>query len=339
MREGMPASASIKYVIAVIEYLEQHGRDPVSLFGPELMSKIIRHESARVSVEQWKAILQTACRCLNDPAFPLKLAATIKPRHLGILGYLLMSCDTLASAAFTLQQYERLVDDVNEVKFNVDGRNANAAWIPTMPNPPVEFIMLSMSLWAHYARWLTETPELVCDAKFSFPKPSEQKVASCFDNIFGGRVDFEQDINSLSFPVRYLKLQIAQRDSHVHQSLKKRADLDLRQTASRSNEFVAQLEVVIADNLESGDISLVDMAKAMKISPRTLQNRLELLGVTYRQVLDRVRMRQAQLHLSDPAMSLLDVTVLLGFTQQSAFQHAFKRWTGASPGSYRRRFA
>ena len=41
-------------------------------------------------------------------------------------------------------------------------------------------------------------------------------------------------------------------------------------------------------------------------------------------------------YVRDPGLSLLDIAYLLGFSEQSAFQRAFKRWTGATPGDYRR---
>ena len=52
----------------------------------------------------------------------------------------------------------------------------------------------------------------------------------------------------------------------------------------------------------------------------------------------RFALRQALAlgYVRDPGLSLLDIAYLLGFSEQSAFQRAFKRWTGATPGDYRR---
>jgi AraC-like DNA-binding protein len=52
-----------------------------------------------------------------------------------------------------------------------------------------------------------------------------------------------------------------------------------------------------------------------------------------------VRCRLAERHLLNPKLSLAEVALMIGFADQSGFQHAFKRWKGASPGEYRRRFA
>jgi AraC-like DNA-binding protein len=44
----------------------------------------------------------------------------------------------------------------------------------------------------------------------------------------------------------------------------------------------------------------------------------------------------ARLLLSDRALSLAEIAWLLGFSDQSAFHRAFKRWTGLTPASARR---
>jgi AraC-like DNA-binding protein len=54
-------------------------------------------------------------------------------------------------------------------------------------------------------------------------------------------------------------------------------------------------------------------------------------------VLDGVRHRLAEHHLGNPGLPLASVAARLGFADQSAFQHAFKRWSGQSPGEFRRR--
>ena len=57
--------------------------------------------------------------------------------------------------------------------------------------------------------------------------------------------------------------------------------------------------------------------------------------LTYKQLVDDTRRDLAMRHLDDPRHSITDVTFLLGFSQQSAFTRAFKRWTGMSPSEYR----
>jgi len=331
-------SASPSYALAVLDYFEQRGEDPTRVFGDKLVDQIRFHADAqRLSTAQWQDMLQRAARHLNDPAFALKLAATIKPRHLGMLGFLLMSCDTLGAAAATLQRYEPLLDSVNAADFDVDGERCTLTWRPLIANPPPDFIMLSMALWANHARWLAERTDLVCDIRFTFAEPPDPEVRACFDTTFGGCVQFGKGANQLSLPLSYLSLPVAQRDKHVHASLRQQAEADLLALLGQDHGFLPHIESVLAERIAQGEVTLQHVAKALQVAPRTLQTRLEQHGVTYREVLERVRCKQAERHLRNPVMSLADVAASLGFADQSSVQHAFKRWTGVAPGDYRRR--
>ncbi|TAL16258.1 MAG: AraC family transcriptional regulator [Aquabacterium sp.] len=332
-------SASSSYAQAVLDYFEERGLDPAAAFGAPLVRSIREAPAGhRLSTSQWLDMLQRAGRHLDDPAFPLKLAATIKQRHLGMLGFLLMSCDTLGAAALTLQRYEHLLDSVNAAEFQVHGDHCTLAWRPLVENPPVELATSAMALWVHKARWLAERPDLVCGADFTQPEPHRADVRACFDETFGGTVRFGQPLDRLVIPVAYVGLPVAQRDRHVHESLCRQAEADLVQLLGQDHGFLEHLEALLAVRLESGEVTLQHVAQALTLAPRTLQARLDEHGVTYRELLDRVRRRQAERHLRDPAIPLSAVAAMLGFSDQSGFQHAFKRWTGDSPGAWRRRF-
>jgi AraC-like DNA-binding protein len=66
-----------------------------------------------------------------------------------------------------------------------------------------------------------------------------------------------------------------------------------------------------------------------------LRLRLAKCGRTFRGLVDEIRQEMALSYLQNPDLGLVDIAYLLGFSEQSAFQRAFKRWTGHSPGEYR----
>jgi AraC-like DNA-binding protein len=84
---------------------------------------------------------------------------------------------------------------------------------------------------------------------------------------------------------------------------------------------------------ESGDIG--EVARALHMSPRTLQRRLELEGTTFSEVLDRARLSAARALLSERELPLAEVASRLGFSDVATFSRAFKRWTGMPPGQWR----
>ena len=77
------------------------------------------------------------------------------------------------------------------------------------------------------------------------------------------------------------------------------------------------------------------LAESLGLSTRTLQRKLAALGLSYRGLLEKTRYELALRYLDDPRKSVTEITFLLGFSEQSAFTRAFKRWNGKAPSDYR----
>lgn len=118
-----------------------------------------------------------------------------------------------------------------------------------------------------------------------------------------------------------------------------RAHLELvRQQLERQDEpaELRHIRDVAARNVARGDASAAALARRLGMSLRTLQRRLDGLGTTVRAIIDEARAATARLLLADPDLSLLEVALSLGYSTESAFRRAFRRWTGSSPAQYRR---
>ena len=78
------------------------------------------------------------------------------------------------------------------------------------------------------------------------------------------------------------------------------------------------------------------VARRLGMSERTLHRRLAADGLTFRAIVDRARRETAESLLALPDHTLAEVAYLTGFSDQSAFQRAFKRWSGQTPLAFRR---
>lgn len=88
-------------------------------------------------------------------------------------------------------------------------------------------------------------------------------------------------------------------------------------------------------DLQHGVPSLAVITRAMGISERTLRRRLRAVGTSYNTILSEVRARVAKNILLDQMITVDCVAAQLGYSETANFRHAFKRWTGHSPQSYR----
>jgi len=84
-----------------------------------------------------------------------------------------------------------------------------------------------------------------------------------------------------------------------------------------------------------GEFSEEDLASDLHMSRRSLQRRLAEADASYQSLVDDTRRDMALRYIEDPAKSATDITFLVGYSQQSAFTRAFRRWTGMSPSEYR----
>lgn len=97
-----------------------------------------------------------------------------------------------------------------------------------------------------------------------------------------------------------------------------------------------ELRSAILDNAKRGKYSLDDLAETMGIGVRTLQRSAEGLRITLRVLVDDVRLEFSQRYLANKQFSNEDVAFLVGYSDARAFNRAFKRWTGLTPGEYRK---
>jgi AraC-like DNA-binding protein len=96
-------------------------------------------------------------------------------------------------------------------------------------------------------------------------------------------------------------------------------------------------ERAILDKLEHGGCCLEQVAQALGVSERTLQRRLNQCGCGFADLLEAARRRYAETLLRRRELPLVEVALSLGYSEQAAFNRAFKRWTQSTPGAYRSR--
>jgi len=157
---------------------------------------------------------------------------------------------------------------------------------------------------------------------------------SLYENHFGCPVHFSTGRDavllseqSLSVPNRLGDATIASFfDNHLEKEI---SDLAL----SESLEW--QIRRAVAQALSEGVPTISDIASGLGMSARTLQRRLSDNQRSFQDLIDQTRRELAQRLLRESDFSLAEIAFLAGFSEQSGFTRAFKRWSGETPRSYR----
>jgi AraC-like DNA-binding protein len=180
----------------------------------------------------------------------------------------------------------------------------------------------------------TSDPLHVRSVWFSHARPRD---VAPIERFFGTRtLTFGAEESGFALRTETLLARVATRDDR-----RLAAALDLAAGALARQVPPARITALVATTLPhvlATGATLEAVARALAVSDRTLQRRLEEEGTTFLEVLDGVREARARDLLREPALSLVDVAERLGFSDLATFSRAFKRWTGEPPGMFRRKF-
>lgn len=154
------------------------------------------------------------------------------------------------------------------------------------------------------------------------------------ERVFGCPVRFEAEHNRVSIDRAVWETPTNRANPGVLQVLTEHADL-LLQKLPRGPSLVERMRRAIGERLRGGDYSLESVARDLSMSPRSLQRHLSELGYSYHTLADEVRAATARLYLEQPDIAIAEIAYLLGFSDQSTFNRAYKRWTGHTPARSR----
>jgi len=147
---------------------------------------------------------------------------------------------------------------------------------------------------------------------------------------------FNQPHYSISYKTTDLRTRTAKADSSINRFLVERVKEETNGLEVPGNKLVFDVEKLIADALPSGIPGIHHIAEHVGMSNRTLTRRLSEAGVTYRDLIKKMQEAVAKKLLKDSSRSIAEIAFETGFSEQSAFNRAFKRWTGLSPAEFRK---
>jgi AraC-like DNA-binding protein len=167
-------------------------------------------------------------------------------------------------------------------------------------------------------------------------KHNPPKKLDDYHNAFQCPVLFNQSHNVIAYTTEDLNLRTAKADISINKFLVERVEEETKGIKVNSNKLIADIQQLIEDALPSGIPSVVSIADILGMSARTFTRRLSEHGVTFRDLIQQKQEERAKFLLIKSDASIAQIAFETGFSEQSAFNRAFKRWTGKTPISYRK---
>jgi len=266
---------------------------------------------------------------LADPV-PL-LAAHIPVPGRFVLSYLLLSSPSLREGWARIARYLRLVSDGLHGGLVETGEEA--VLVIAAGSTPAAGDLAAERLLLRGVQLVLQRMMRGFEAAQITLRGAAPADPSAYEAAFGGRVRFEADETALRFPQAWLDLPSPFEDAtllHAHL-----AHAEAAMTTLAERECLLHLRQYLATRLECGTPRLEDCAAALALKPRQLRHALAQSGTSFARVLDGLRRELSQRLLAHSAAELAEISTLAGFSGQSAFQRAFRRWNATTPQSWR----
>jgi AraC-like DNA-binding protein len=303
------------------------GLDPALLQMPD----------QQISGSLHHAVWREVVRQTGDENFGLHLGEAFNLAAFGIVGYVLLNCQTLGEALERLSRYTCLFSQGAQIHLSVSDGMAfcDCIVVENLKNYLLEEPRYAID--STFASLLTATTELtgkslrLSGVWFQYPSPVHP---SEYDRIFQTEPRFSMPMNRLIFDANSLKWSILSKNANLLPLFEQHAETMLEQM-NRADSYTQQVVQALVKHLK-GELPTIDaIARQLAISVRQLQRELQTEETSFQQLLDETRRELALRYLKQPNTPIHDIAFLLGFSEPSAFHRAFKRWTGKTPRSYR----
>jgi AraC-like DNA-binding protein len=111
-------------------------------------------------------------------------------------------------------------------------------------------------------------------------------------------------------------------------------DEELKQHAGHET-FPERVRSAIQRKLVGRRPKILEIARDLRMSPRTLQRHLQDAGYNFQQVLEEARHQLVRHYLNNSVLELNDTAYLLGYEDSNSFVRAFRTWEGIPPAHWR----
>lgn len=291
----------------------------------------------RVPFLEWLNMLDEVQEKTGSTSLGLEISNFVKAEHFGILGYICRFSDNLGDALHYLIKYHRLSYDFMDLDVKFYDQYFVISWgfdeffkagkLADETMISVFFSFINEIIFPE--RLDIDKIELVVD------KPKNSKV---YVGFFNCPIYFNMERTSVFFSMSNLNKKIIFADESLKFFLNKQAEIMIKNLPEELS-LKKMIYKIIYYSLKNNDIISIEyIANKLGCSTRVLQYELKKEGDSFKSILEDVRKKMAIEYLSDNNLTVLEISYLLSYSQQTAFIRAFKSWTGFSPLQYRKKF-
>lgn len=345
----MPAKASSIAAVPTINlasvvyglegYVHERGADPARILRQaELVAEDLADPERRAPLIRYLELLEICAAEIGDPHFGLSFGIQYDPRHAGVVGNVALASRTVGDALGAFGRYLPTMVDSAVFGLEVEG---GMAFAYSYYVDPLLMQYQQKNDWAvafvcnvirHGIRDDDWGPTEALFPHLPPESPSERRRRA---GLLRTSIRVGHSWAGIRFDASILDQPMATADRMISRLMRHYGDLRLSGLENDRDE-IAVLRRNIAQLVVQGDTHVESLARRIGWSVRTLQRRLATRGLNYSVILDDVRKTLAMNLLENPRLCVTQIAYSVGYSDVSAFNHAFRRWVGQSPNDYRK---
>ena len=289
--------------------------------------------TARQATDLWL----NAVHLSHDPLFGLHFGESVQMAALGVVGELIRSSRTIGEALTHAAGFAHLITDLFAMEVTRSNQIFAIRFIANPNHQNESPLMLRQMMDFFMAFTLHEVDGLILEkirpaaVNLSFDDTNRTE----YERVFRCQALQNSTEYGLEFDGHYWDEPILTADYELQGVfLRKVSAMDANYRAGQA--FSERITNFLLANAYLGVPTLNAIAANLNVSGRSLQRKLQDEGVTYQQLADSTRKSLALHYLTSGQYPVKEVSYILGYNELSAFNRAFRRWTGTTPVSYQK---
>lgn len=305
---------------------------PAVLRKAALPHDLFQHTRILVSISELFALWRAIEVVSKDASIGLKLATETRIERFHPMGLAALSTESLGAAVKHMAHYKKLCAPEEILhQHTEDEWSVRFHWTLAVEVEPAVLIEHCFAWVLTIARQGTGTR--ISPLRVELVQPRTHIKA--LERHFGCPVVSGAAHNALVFRSSDAALPFVTRNAELLDMLAPQFDLELQQRAAREDSFLELVRNAIQQKLTGHRPVMDDIAHDLRLSPRTLQRRLQELGSSYQRLLDEARHEMARYYLRNSVLELAEAAYLLGYEDANSFARAFRSWEGMPPKHWR----
>ncbi|MFD8980464.1 AraC family transcriptional regulator ligand-binding domain-containing protein [Streptomyces sp. NPDC059564] len=325
---------TVHHVRAVLAGARRGGLDLVPLLQEaQIPPLLLGDDRARITPAQFARLFRALYRTTQDEFLGLS-GVPSRPGTFAMMCHACLGCRDLGAATQRAAAFYGLFPGGPELALEVADGQARFTVRNAFDGDEERFLSeCVLAIWHRLSSWLIGRRIPLAQAAFAYPPPPH---AAEYATLFACPVRFGAGLTVAAFDAHWLTAPLV-RDEAALDAMLRRAPFDLLSRPEYGTTVAEQVRRSLTQRLRDSPRlpELGEVAARLAVSPATLRRRLRQEGTSFQQLKDHVRRDAAIAGLAESGEPIAELAARLGFSEDTAFHRAFRRWTGTTPGAYR----